>query len=356
MRLMPLDPASPVPEPPSLEQAAPEGSVPRRSTRWRSLATPALLFVATCLSVLWTGSLMTNQWRPPVTLAELASGWVYALPLMSILLSHEFGHYVAARIHRVPASLPHFLPLPVLSPFGTLGAVIAMPERIRSRNALLDIGAAGPLAGMAVALPVIVYGLTLSPVQTQPDGAYWQEGQSLLYWLLKYLVKGSIPSGYDVIVHPTALAGWVGLFVTMINLIPWGQLDGGHIAFALLGPLQNRIARLVRWGVFGFFLYNLVSFVGPVLLGQSPMPLGVAFENSLTWLVWFGLLSVMGRVMGPDHPPVEAGALSPARRGVAVLCLLLFILLFMPTPLASYPGAPATENLSSSAARTTSGT
>jgi membrane-associated protease RseP (regulator of RpoE activity) len=338
------------------QPAVPDRSGPPRAVRTGGVATPALLFVATCLSVLWTGSLMTNEWRSPVTLAELASGWVYALPLMSILLCHELGHYVAARIHGVPASLPHFLPLPVLSPFGTLGAVIAMPERIRSRNALLDIGAAGPLAGMAVALPVIVYGLTLSPVQAQPSGPYWQEGQSLLYWLLKYLVKGSIPSGHDVIVHPTALAGWVGLFVTMINLIPWGQLDGGHIAFALLGPLQNRVARLVRWGVFGFFLYNLASFVGPVLLSGSPMPLGVAVENSLTWLVWFGLLSLLGRTMGPDHPPVEAGALSPARRGVAVLCLMLFILLFMPTPLASYPAPPDAGNFPSSAARTTSGT
>lgn len=346
MLQMALDPQPPVPE----------RADPPRAVRSVGVVTPALLFVATCLSVLWTGSLMTNEWRSPVTLAELAGGWVYALPLMSILLCHELGHYVAARIHGVPASLPHFLPLPVLSPFGTLGAVIAMPERIRSRNALLDIGAAGPLAGMAVALPVIVYGLTLSPVQAQPSGPYWQEGQSLLYWLLKYLVKGTIPSGHDVIVHPTALAGWVGLFVTMINLIPWGQLDGGHIAFALLGPLQNRIARLVRWGVFGFFLYNLVSFVGPVLLSGSPMPLGVAVENSLTWLVWFGLLSLLGRMMGPDHPPVEAGALSPARRGVAVLCLMLFILLFMPTPLASYPAAPDAGNFSSSAARTTSGT
>jgi membrane-associated protease RseP (regulator of RpoE activity) len=346
MLQMALDPQPPVPE----------RADPPRAVRSVGVVTPALLFVATCLSVLWTGSLMTNEWRSPVTLGELAGGWVYALPLMSILLCHELGHYVAARIHGVPASLPHFLPLPVLSPFGTLGAVIAMPERIRSRNALLDIGAAGPLAGMAVALPVIVYGLTLSPVQAQPSGPYWQEGQSLLYWLLKYLVKGSIPSGHDVIVHPTALAGWVGLFVTMINLIPWGQLDGGHIAFALLGPLQNRIARLVRWGVFGFFLYNLVSFVGPVLLSGSPMPLGVAVENSLTWLVWFGLLSLLGRMMGPDHPPVEAGALSPARRGVAVLCLMLFILLFMPTPLASYPAAPDAGNFSSSAERTTSGT
>jgi len=118
--------------------------------------------------------------------------------------------------------------------------------------------------------------------------------------------------------------------------------------------LERRLSER-RWAVFGVFVYNLARFVGPVLLRQSPMPLGVAVENSLTWLVWFGLLSVIGRTMGSDHPPVEAGALTPARRGVAVVCLALFILLFMPTPLANYPAAEG-ENLSSSAARTTSGT
>jgi membrane-associated protease RseP (regulator of RpoE activity) len=318
--------------------------------------TPLLLFAATWLSVLWTGAAMIGDGHAPTTLAELLAGWVYAVPLMSILFCHELGHYVAARMHGVPASLPYFLPLPAISPFGTLGAVITMPNRIRSRNALLDIGAAGPLAGMAVALPVLLIGLSLSPVEAQSAGGYVQEGQSLLYWLLKYLVKGNIPSGHDVILHPTATAGWVGLFVTMINLLPWGQLDGGHIAFALLGPTQNRIARLVRWGVLCFFLYNLLRFVGPVLTRQSHMPLDVAIGNSLTWLVWYGLLGLMSRTMGQDHPPVEAGALTPARRRIAMVCLALFVLLFMPTPLANYAPAPEPENLSSSASPTAGGT
>jgi membrane-associated protease RseP (regulator of RpoE activity) len=327
---------------------------PPRSGSHR-VALPALLFLATCASVLWTGARMTNDWQAPESFAEFASGWIYALPLMAILSCHELGHYVAARLHGVPASLPYFLPLPEVSPFGTLGAVIAMPERIRSRNALLDIGAAGPLAGMLVALPVLALGLTLSKVEAQSTGYYVQEGQSLLYWLLKFLVKGSIPAGHDVVLHPTATAGWVGLFVTMINLLPWGQLDGGHIAFALLGPVQNRIARAVRFGVLGFFLYNLLSFVGPVLTGQSPMPLGVAIGNSLTWLVWFGLLSLLGRTMGHDHPPCESGELSPLRRGVAMACLALFVLLFMPTPLANYTPAAGSENFSRNAAQTGSG-
>jgi membrane-associated protease RseP (regulator of RpoE activity) len=314
------------------------------------VVTPVILFVATCLSVLWTGALWAgartlDDLPFPATPSELWKGWVYAVPLMSILLCHELGHYIAARVHGVPASLPHFLPLPLVSPFGTLGAVIAMPERIRSRNALLDIGAAGPIAGMVVALPVLLVGLSLSPVQAQLEGAHLQEGQSLLYWLLKYLIKGHIPSGHDVILHPTAMAGWVGLFVTMINLLPWGQLDGGHIAFALLGPVQNRIARLVRWGVLGFFFYNLLGFVGPVLLGNSQMTLAGAFGNSLTWLVWYGLLGLLGRSMGHEHPPVEAGELTRARRLVATGCLVLFVLLFMPTPLASYtdPEPESTE-------------
>jgi membrane-associated protease RseP (regulator of RpoE activity) len=331
----------------------PELALPR--SRARGIVVPALLFLATCASVLWTGACMTNDWQAPESLVQLGRGWVYALPLMAILLCHEFGHYVAARLHGVPASLPYFLPLPRLSPFGTLGAVIAMPERIRSRNALLDIGAAGPVAGMLVALPVLVFGLTLSHVEPRATGYYTQEGQSLLYFALKFLIKGNIPAGRDVMLHPTAVAGWVGLFVTMINLLPWGQLDGGHIAFALLGPRQNRIARGVRFGVLGFFVYNLFSFVLPVLTGQSYMPLGVAIGNSLTWLVWFGLLSLLGRVMGHDHPACEPGELSPLRRGIAIACLALFIALFMPTPLANYTPAPGSENLSRSAAHTSSG-
>lgn len=296
---------------------------------------PAVLFVLTCASVLLTGAAMVVRGMPQ-TAVELISGWVYAVPLMAILTCHEFGHYIAARIHRVPASLPLFLPLPLISPFGTLGAVIAMPERIRSRNALLDIGAAGPIAGMMVALPVLVYGLGLSPVEPQSTSGYLQEGQSLLYWSIKRLVKGPIPDGHDVVLHPTAVAGWVGLLVTMLNLIPWGQLDGGHIAFALLGPAQNRIARGVRYAVLLCFFYNLATFVGPVLSAESQMPIGEAIGNSWTWLVWFVLLSLLGRFMGHHHPPFEPGELSPRRRRVAIGCLALFVLLFMPTPLAIY--------------------
>lgn len=300
-----------------------------------AIALPAFLFVLTVLSTFWTGARFAGVM--PRSLGELALGWSYAVPLMAILLCHELGHYFAARLHGVPASLPYFLPLPELSPFGTLGAVITMPERIRSRNALLDIGAAGPIAGLVVALPVLIIGLGLSSVQAHATGAYIQEGQSILYVLLKRMVLGAMPEGHDVFLHPTAFAGWVGLFITMINLIPWGQLDGGHIAYALFGPLQNRAAPFVLAAVLALFVFNLFRFVAPVLSGASALPLDAALGNSMFWLVWFVFLSLMRRFTGRGHPPFEPGLLSRRRRGVAAACLALFVLLCMPTPLSIYP-------------------
>lgn len=305
--------------------------------RWR---VHLALFLATTFSVFLTGADYRNAISSDPVLPEnaasffqfLLSGWTFAVPLLAILVCHEFGHWIAARIHRVPASLPYFLPLPFLSLIGTLGAVIAMPERIRSRNALLDIGAAGPIAGLVVTIPTLVIGLQRSQVSALPDH-YQQEGQSLLYAALKQLTVGDIPAGHDVFLHPTALAGWAGLFLTMINLLPWGQLDGGHIAFALFGERQHSYARWMRYGLLGLFAYNLMVFIAPILRGTSTMPLSLAFGNSMTWLVWFVLTGVMGRFFGHDHPPFEPGALSPGRRILAAATLLCFVILFMPTPM-----------------------
>lgn len=303
------------------------------------------LFVTTVLSVFMTGAAYMHPEllddgilrAMPRLLRAFPAGWTFAVPLMSILLVHELGHYVAARIHRVPASLPYFLPLPLLSPFGTMGAVIAMKGRIRSRNALLDIGAAGPLAGLIVAIPVIAIGLSLSPIGHSSSEHYEQEGQSLLYLLLKRLVIGPIPDGQDVWLHPTAFAGWAGLLVTMINLLPWGQLDGGHVAFALFGAKQNRIARRVRLFLLPLFGFNLLWFLGPVLLGRSHMPAAMAVGNSMFWLVWFVMLGVIARISGGEaHPPFEPGELTMGRKAVAWVTLAFFVLLFMPTPMASY--------------------
>lgn len=301
---------------PPMHVAAPEALEP---TTWQRVRVNVLLFVLTVASVYVTG------------------GFAFMLCLLGILLAHEFGHYFAARYHRVPASLPYFIPLPFLSPFGTAGAVISMRGAIRSRNALLDIGASGPLAGMVVAVPVLAWGLAHSEVNTMAP-PYIQEGQSLFYLAVKWLILGPIPAGQDVELHPVAFAGWAGLFVTMINLLPFGQLDGGHIAYALLGELQNRIARWIRWALLPLFLYNVASFGVPMLLGTVEPDWWGAFGNSLFWLFWFAILGLLARLSGgSDHPPTERGELSPWRRGVAWFSLVLFVVLFMPTPLSQVP-------------------
>jgi len=286
---------------------------------------PALLLALTFASttfvpLIWNGS----------TLVQALS---FSVPLMAILLSHELGHYIAARIHRVRASLPFFIPLP-LPPLGTMGAVILMPDEIKNRNALLDIGAAGPLAGLAVALPVLVYGIATSPIEllpTTPGTVYYVEGKSILYLGLLYALKGPIPDGYDIMLSNTAFAGWAGLLVTMLNLIPSLQLDGGHIAHALLGDRQERISRWVRKALvplgLGIALYHGGS---AYLSGVS----GQALESQVTvgaqWLVWGALLYWMSMGQDREHPATEGEPLSARRKIVAACTLALFVLLFMP--------------------------
>jgi len=267
--------------------------------------------------------------------AFLARGASFALPLLAILITHEFGHFFAARWHRVPASYPYFIPAPFIP--GTFGAVIAMRDTIRSRKALLDIGASGPLAGLIVALPVLAWGLAQSELLKLPPTGYTQEGQSILYWGLKRAVVGPIPEGYDVLLHPTAHAGWFGLLLTMINLLPWGQLDGGHIAYALFGEQHHAIARWFRRSLLVLFAYNVAIAGLPLLLGTSERSVEFVVLSTTFWLVWFLLLGLLSRLSGgAEHPPTEPGRLDPIRRGIAWFCLVVFVLLFMPTPIAYY--------------------
>ena len=295
---------------------------PTRSGRTDAYRTQLVLLLATLVSVFMAGAMYEYPEAEAFSLlgvlVHLYRGWPFAVPLMAILLAHELGHYIAARYHGVRASLPYFLPLPFLSPFGTMGAVIAMRAPIRSPNALLDIGAAGPLAGMVVAIPVLVIGLAQSEVHPLTGGGLL-EGQSLLYLAIKRLVVGAIPPGHDVFVTSTAFAGWAGLLVTVVNLLPVGQLDGGHIAYALLGPRQDRLARVLHASLPLLFLYNLLLYERG--------------EPGMVWLVWFFLLMLIRRASGKKHPPTDPGALTAGRRLVGALCLLLFVLLFMPTPM-----------------------
>jgi membrane-associated protease RseP (regulator of RpoE activity) len=295
--------------------------------QWR---VPALLFMATIASVLYTAALAEPG---PV---RLVNGVSYTVSLLAILLTHEFAHYAFARYHRVNASLPHFIPLPIVSLFGTMGAVIFMRDRIKSRNALVDIGASGPIAGMVVAIPVLLYGLAHSEIMPRAEAGTMQEGQSLFYWLLKSIAIGPIPEGWDVKLSPIAFAGWTGLFITMLNLLPVGQLDGGHVAYALFGPRQHRISKLVRYGLLLLVPINALWRLAPALRsGFDDQLWTMASTASFLWLGWFVVLTLLER-WGGGHPPTEPGALSPARRIVAVGTLVLFVLLFMPTPLMQY--------------------
>ncbi len=265
------------------------------------------------------GALRTLGWL-------LGQGWRFAVPLLAILVTHECGHYLLARRHRVPASLPMFIPFPNL--LGTMGAVISM-RPIGSRNALVDIGAAGPLAGLALAIPITAFGLALSPIEALTPGGLL-EGDALLYLLLKRVVCGSIPSGYDVQLHPFAFAGWTGLFMTMLNLLPVGQLDGGHITYALFG---RRADRWSRWFIAGLMVYAL-ALAGYI---ASTTPHGQIslerFEPALIWGPWAVVTRVVLRLSGDEHPPAGDDPLTPARKAIALLCLVLFVLLFMPLPM-----------------------
>lgn len=299
----------------------------RRNTQW---GLPVLLMALTFASTLYVGAGMVLG-RPPGSFEELLTGWVFSVPLMAILMAHEFGHFFAGRYHRVDVSPPYFIPVPFFL-LGTLGAVIQIRERIRSRNALLDIGAAGPLAGMVVAVPVVIYGIATSPVEALPDAPYLLEGRSLLYLGLLNWLKGPIPPGYDIMLTPTALAGWAGLLVTMINLLPFGQLDGGHVAYALLGERQDQLSRKLLRSLPVLALVVSAAYGIPAYLdGIRGDKLVYDAAAGMHWLVWAVVLWFLTRATGPNHPPTEDSEVSPRRRLVGWFTLSLFVLLFMPS-------------------------
>jgi len=267
------------------------------------------LFLLTCLTTLVAGSGAFLAFNPFEEPGRLLGGAPFAFTLMAILGVHEFGHYFTARHYQASVSLPYFIPAPPPFPFGTLGAIIRMRSPATNRNSLFDIAAAGPLAGLAIAIPAILLGLewsTVGPVQA--GGIVF--GDSLLMRLLIYLKFGLLAEGTDVYIHPVALAGWVGLFVTALNLFPVGQLDGGRIAYALFG----RRHRLV----------GVATFLALLVLG--------AVTGAANWVVWAALLFFL---VGFHHsPPLDdVTPLTPARLVVGVICLLLLVLLIPPVPI-----------------------
>jgi Peptidase family M50 len=321
-----LPPDSSDSPPPSVTRSSSEeadaalpASAATRPLAWRS---NAWLFVATVASVL-----ATQLWEPsePPRLAVLHA-CQFTGALLAILLAHEFGHYIAARIHKVDASLPYFIPLPILSPFGTMGAVIRMRSVIPTRRALFDIGAAGPLAGLALAIPLYAWGAAHSTVVSldTADGGL-QLGDSILLKLLDHFFAPATPAGTDLMLSPVAFAAWGGMFVTMINLLPAGQLDGGHVAFALFGPRQNRIAQWVHRSMLVFFFVSVASFCARDLrAGLGLAHLGRHVGSSLFWLVWFEVLAVLGTFSQPRRPREDpVSPLDLRTRGFATLGLAL---------------------------------
>jgi len=304
------------------------------------------LFLATLLTTTMQGALERHG---NGSMFPLTDGLSFSLPLMAILLCHEMGHYIAARWHHVPASLPYFVPLPPgIGLFGTMGAVI-LQSRTSDRRKLIDIGAAGPLAGLAVAIPVLIYGLAISPVQPL-IGVGLQEGNSILYAVLKRVIHGAwLPGGgRDVMLHPTAMAGWAGLLVTMLNLLPVGQLDGGHVAIAYFGNRYGRTSRILQrlLPVFalavGFAVYVDAGVELARLGGALPISaINIAVTAGEPWLIWFILLAVLRRLSGGvDHPPVDDRSLPASRAGLFWLVFVTFVIIFMPVPMRPSLGAP----------------
>ena len=296
----------------------------------------AALFLATFLTTTASGAIRIH---PTGDIAPIKDGLSYSVPLLLILLCHELGHYLVARWHGVDASLPFFIPFPPWFGLGTMGAVIGMRRVTSDRKKLIDIGAAGPLAGLAVAIPVILYGLAHSTVgPLAPHGEL--EGNSILYAVLKHLVKGMwLPDGHqDVFLHPTAFAGWAGLLVTMINLLPIGQLDGGHVATAYFGNRYNVFARrlhrfmpLVGVGVF-FWVQHLVRVEMGARYRQD-LGVNIALAAAFPWLIWYGLVGLVRRLGGgANHPPVQTRPLPRARKALFWLMVLVFVAIFMPVP------------------------
>ena len=300
------------------------------------ISTNILLFVLTVFSVMLAGAqpegTMPDDFMGQLLMLakSIFTGWPFALSLLGILLTHELGHYFMSRYHKTPATLPYFIPLP-LSLLGTMGAAIIMRGTPKNKRVLFDIGVAGPIAGLIVALPVLFYGLSLSTLGTiDPNPNGFIEGNSLMYLLAKYITFGQLlPSplepqgilywlqyfftgrpvpfgGLDVFIHPVAFAGWAGLLVTGLNLIPAGTLDGGHVIYGLFGEKARK----------GFpFIIGILAILGIFWSG---------------WWLWALLLFWLGRVNA--EPLDQITTLDPPRRLLGYIMILVFLLVFMPVP------------------------
>ena len=253
-----------------------------------------------------------NRPLDPLTPFFILNGLWYSASILAILGAHEFGHYYACRIYKVNASLPYFLPAP-LPLTGTLGAFIRIRQPIPGKRELFDIGIAGPIAGFIVAIPVLLVGMSLSRVTALPADTvgFIELGEPLLFKAVAWLFWGTPPEGYSINLHPMAFAAWFGLLATALNLFPIGQLDGGHISYAVFGRKSTLVT-----------LATVACLVGLTFV-------------SISWLVWTVLTVVMLISFGPRHPRTmdEDIPLDRTRLWLAAVAVLMFIICFTPAPI-----------------------
>jgi len=271
--------------------------------------THVVLFIATFISTTLAGAYLTDNVIPWEAPGRIYLGLPFSLTLMLILLSHELSHYFMSRRHNVSATLPYFIPAPTI--VGTFGAIIKMKPPIYDRKSLIDIGASGPIGGFIISVAAVIAGLSYSKVlpldsiHNQADSFAF--GPSIIFYVLVKLILNIEGSAYFVSLHPIAAAGWVGLLVTSLNLLPIGQLDGGHITYALFGEMHSLIAKITI----------------PVLI-----VLGILYWPG--WIIW----AVLMIIIGFRHPPVVYPSiqLDGRRKLVGWISLVIFILTFTPAP------------------------
>ena len=269
---------------------------------------PFFLFILTIVTTLFAGAFLAGA-NPLQHPRDITRGISFSFTLMLILLSHELGHYLAARYYGVDASLPYFIPAPpYLFLLGTFGAFIRMRSPILYKNALFDIAVAGPIAGFVLSCAALAVGIPLSEViNSSPEPHALSIGSSPIFYFFVHQFIGSLPQGYDIDFHPIAFAGWLGLFVTSLNLLPIGQLDGGHLIYAISGRR-----------------HRLISILTIILL------IVIGFLGWPGWWIW-GLL---GAFIGLGHPPLadQEIRLNKARIFIAWASLFIFIGTFIPVP------------------------
>jgi membrane-associated protease RseP (regulator of RpoE activity) len=272
-----------------------------------SITVNVVLFICTVATTILAGALQqgVNPLQDP---AQMLRGLPFSASLLFILLAHEMGHFLTSKYYRIDASLPYFIPAPTL--IGTFGAFIKMRSPVMNKRVLLDVGANGPLAGLLVTIPILAIGLKLSEVRAlaAPAGGGMALGTSIILSAMTSLILGNLPDTHQVILHPLGFAGWIGLLVTSMNLIPVGQLDGGHIAYAVFGRRTRHISRAVLLGL---------------------LVLGI-WASSM-WLMWALILFLL---LGVRHPaPLDYDVPLDRRRRILGLCMLaVFVLTFVPVP------------------------